>query len=129
MTRQDKEALLLIRRIVQLTTEGVSSSSSFQEDAETEDRRMPDGRDIAQTAESLQRLQPLAAGLLPTIAPGVASFAQRFVQRLVKGLLLRLADDVERRGSKAAVVSSTEQLSADDSQRQASSSISAGNAA
>lgn len=127
LTRQDKEALLLIRRIVKLT-EG-ASASSVKSQGDADGTAGQTSADIAQTAESLLRLQPLAAGLLPSIAPGVASFAQRFVQRLVKGLLLRIADDVERRGSKAAFSGSAEQLPADDAQRRGSSTVSVANAA
>ena len=56
------------------------------------------------TVQRLQRLQPLAQGLLPSITPGAASFAQRFARQLARRILLRLADDVERRASSALMM-------------------------
>ena len=61
-------------------------------------------QDIPRTVQRLQRLQPLAQGLLPSITPGAASFAQRFARQLARRILLRLADDVERRASSALMM-------------------------
>ncbi|CAK9047692.1 unnamed protein product [Durusdinium trenchii] len=85
LSREDKESLLVIRRIVQLV--------DASRDANSDD----EGADLGQTVQRLQRLQPLAQGLLPSITPGAASFAQRFARQLARRILLRLADDVERR--------------------------------
>lgn len=96
LSREDKESLLVLRRIVQLVD--ASRSNSRTEAAETETT------DILQTVQRLQRLQPLAQGLLPSITPGAASFAQRFARQLARRILLRLADDVERRASSALMM-------------------------
>lgn len=88
LTRDDKEALLLIRRIVQLiqgTGESESAESASIRDV-----------DLQSLAEDLQKLQPLATGLLPAITPGAAAFAERFARQLASRSILRLADDVER---------------------------------
>lgn len=92
LSREDKESLLVIRRIVQLV--------DASRDANSDD----EGADLGQTVQRLQRLQPLAQGLLPSITPGAASFAQRFARQLARRILLRLADDVERRASNALMM-------------------------
>lgn len=96
LSREDKESLLVLRRIVQLVD--ASRSNSRTEAAENETT------DVLQTVQRLQRLQPLAQGLLPSITPGAASFAQRFARQLARRILLRLADDVERRASSALMM-------------------------
>jgi len=83
LNREDKEALLLLRRIVDL----VQGSSQGSSSSEVTARR---------AAQDLQRLQPIAQGLLPTVAPGAASFARRFSQQLARRFLLRLAGDIEK---------------------------------
>jgi len=88
LAREDKEALLLLRRIVQIIqvpgSEPREESPSFT------------GEDIRGAAEALQRLQPLAQGLLPAVAPGATAFASRFAQQLTRRILLRLAQDIEQ---------------------------------
>ena len=91
LSREDKESLLVLRRIVQLVDASRNGQAS-----ETEGTT-----DLLETVQRLQRLQPLAQGLLPSITPGAASFAQRFARQLARRILLRLADDVERRASNA----------------------------
>mmetsp|Transcript_11633 Transcript_11633/g.24554 ORF Transcript_11633/g.24554 Transcript_11633/m.24554 type:complete len:962 (-) Transcript_11633:116-3001(-) len=86
LAREDKEALLLLRRIVRLIQAPAS-------------RRESDARgdiDIRQAAEELRRLQPLAEGLLPVVAPGASAFARRFAQQLARRILLRFAEEIER---------------------------------
>jgi len=91
LSREDKQSLLVLRRITQLVDAG-------RGEADTE------RGDLGQTVQSLQRLQPLAQGLLPSITPGAASFAGRFARQLARRVLLRLADDVERRANNALLV-------------------------
>jgi len=88
LTRQDKESLLVIRRIVQLVRDG-SRRSGAGEVSEL------NTTDIQGAAEDLRRLQPLADGLLPVVAPGANAFARRFATELARRLLLRVADDIE----------------------------------
>eukprot|EP00442_Polarella_glacialis_P058753 CAMPEP_0115128404 /NCGR_PEP_ID=MMETSP0227-20121206/51106_1 /TAXON_ID=89957 /ORGANISM="Polarella glacialis, Strain CCMP 1383" /LENGTH=982 /DNA_ID=CAMNT_0002532937 /DNA_START=68 /DNA_END=3016 /DNA_ORIENTATION=+ len=89
LSREDKEALLLIRRIVQLVQPGPSADSPSEAAAMTSE-------DVGRTFEDLQKLGPLAAGLLPAITPGAAAFAQRFAQQLASRALSRVASDIER---------------------------------
>lgn len=91
LEREDKESLLVLRRITQLINAGSRGETLPPEDGE--DGRLALGRVV----EELRRLQPLAMGLLPTISPGVASFARRFVQRLASRILERTADAIEGR--------------------------------
>lgn len=86
----------MLRRIVQL----VDGSRG----PEPEEGARAGGADLLQTVQGLQRLQPLAQGLLPSVAPGATSFAQRFARQLARRILLRLADDVERRASSALLM-------------------------
>ena len=95
LSREDKQSLLVLRRITELVDAGRRPGDS-QGDSE--------GADFGQTVQSLQRLQPLAQGLLPSITPGAASFAGRFARQLARRVLLRLADDVERRANSALLV-------------------------
>jgi len=88
LSREDKEALLLLRKIVQLI-QGDSNGENVEAAAMTTD-------DVVRTLQDLQRLQPLAAGLLPSITPGAASFARRFSSQLASRALMRLATDIER---------------------------------
>mmetsp|Transcript_10552 Transcript_10552/g.24511 ORF Transcript_10552/g.24511 Transcript_10552/m.24511 type:complete len:865 (+) Transcript_10552:38-2632(+) len=82
LTREDKQALLVIRKIVQIIQAAQPTSSE------------PANFNLQQTLEGLQRLLPAASSLLPTLAPGASAFAQRFAQRLVARALQRLASDV-----------------------------------
>ncbi|CAE8678345.1 unnamed protein product [Polarella glacialis] len=90
LSREDKEALLLIRRIVQLVQPGPSADSPSEAAAMTSE-------DVGRTFEDLQKLGPLAAGLLPAITPGAAAFAQRFAQQLASRALSRVASDIALR--------------------------------
>ena len=131
LSREDKQSLLVLRRITELVDAGRRPA------AESDDR----GADLGETVRSLQRLQPIAQGLLPplgvvrhlgsflvglrecllvheikpnpgvmhptmprSITPGAASFAGRFARQLARRVLLRLADDVERRANNALIV-------------------------
>ncbi|CAJ1348305.1 unnamed protein product [Effrenium voratum] len=98
LNRDDKQSLLVIRRIVQLVDASRASADSERAGSER------DRGDLLQTVRGLQRLQPLAQGLLPSITPGAASFAQRFARQLARRILLRLADDVEKRASSALLM-------------------------
>lgn len=75
LNREDKQALLVIRKIVQIIQAGqpISTSGSLQD---------------------LQRLVQLATGFGPTLVPGATAFAQRFAQRLVQRALQRVAEDL-----------------------------------
>lgn len=90
LTREDKESLLLLRRIVRLV-QGARQPDQG-EDSDDGVRNM----DAAAAFRELQRLGPLASGLLPTVAPGAAAFARRLLLQLGSRLLLRLAGDLER---------------------------------
>jgi len=89
LARQDKEALLVLRRIAQLVQAPGAAAA--------EARAERTGNDLVSTARDLQRLQPLATGLLPTVAPGASAFSRRFAQQLARRILVRLAEDIERR--------------------------------
>eukprot|EP00437_Effrenium_voratum_P007066 CAMPEP_0181426384 /NCGR_PEP_ID=MMETSP1110-20121109/15635_1 /TAXON_ID=174948 /ORGANISM="Symbiodinium sp., Strain CCMP421" /LENGTH=922 /DNA_ID=CAMNT_0023549577 /DNA_START=104 /DNA_END=2868 /DNA_ORIENTATION=+ len=90
LSREDKQSLLVLRRITELVDAGRRPAAETDEAA-----------DFGETVRSLQRLQPIAQGLLPSITPGAASFAGRFARQLARRVLLRLADDVERRANNA----------------------------
>ncbi|CAE7294479.1 unnamed protein product [Symbiodinium microadriaticum] len=90
LSREDKQSLLVLRRITELVDAGRRPAAESDEAA-----------DFGETVRSLQRLQPIAQGLLPSITPGAASFAGRFARQLARRVLLRLADDVERRANNA----------------------------
>jgi len=87
LSREDKESLLLVRRILQLAQSPLGSSLS---DAP----QVTNGRLLA----GLERARPFVNDLLPTIAPGAASFADRFTRAVGSRLLLRVAADVENAG-------------------------------
>eukprot|EP00931_Biecheleriopsis_adriatica_P056053 TRINITY_DN33223_c0_g1_i1.p1 TRINITY_DN33223_c0_g1~~TRINITY_DN33223_c0_g1_i1.p1 ORF type:complete len:929 (-),score=231.58 TRINITY_DN33223_c0_g1_i1:7-2793(-) len=89
LQREDKEALLVIRRITRLMQPG-------GHDRDADSSQSQSNIDLSSAVQDLQRLQPLAAGLLPTITPGAAAFARRFLAELGKRILLRSADDIER---------------------------------
>jgi len=93
LTREDKESLLLVRRILQLAQSplGANLSSAPQ---------VTDGRFL----EGLNRARPYVDELLPTIAPGAASFADRFTRAVGSRLLLRVAADVESAGVPKALL-------------------------
>ncbi|CAE7223239.1 unnamed protein product [Symbiodinium necroappetens] len=93
LSREDKQSLLVLRRITELVDAGRRPAAETDEAA-----------DFGETVRSLQRLQPIAQGLLPSITPGAASFAGRFARQLARRVLLRLADDVERRANNALLV-------------------------
>lgn len=93
LQREDKEALLVIRRIVQLIQRPNSTSSKPATEREEE---LQESVDLSNVVVELQRLQPLASGLFPAITPGAAAFARRFGQQLVRRILLRSAEDIER---------------------------------
>mmetsp|Transcript_81173 Transcript_81173/g.210878 ORF Transcript_81173/g.210878 Transcript_81173/m.210878 type:complete len:973 (+) Transcript_81173:131-3049(+) len=101
LTRDDKESLLLLRRIAQLIQEGssgrpdASSSASSEHDGGAADAGVR-SVDLLNVFRDLQRLGPIASGLLPTVAPGVTAFARRLVVQLGSRTLLRLANDLER---------------------------------
>lgn len=84
LAREDKEALLLLRRIAQLLQGSGEVGST---------RRLRNPETLLQ---ELLRLQPVAQGLLPSLTPGVSSFALRFSQQLARRVLLRLAADIEK---------------------------------
>jgi len=90
LSREDREALLLIRKIVNLIQEPGSSS---EEQVQTP---VSGTEDALRAVQDLQQLAQLAAGLLPSITPGAASFARRFASQLASRALLRLATDIER---------------------------------
>eukprot|EP00435_Cladocopium_sp_Y103_P009021 s4791_g2.t1 len=77
LNREDKQALLVIRKIVQIIQAGqpISTTSGSLQD--------------------LQRLVQLATGFGPALLPGATAFAQRFAQRLVQRALQRVAEDLE----------------------------------
>lgn len=96
LTREDKQSLLVIRKIVQI----IQAAAEVPAGAQPED--------LPRTLQDLGRLLPVAQSLLPTLAPGAAAFAQRFAQRLAARALQRLASDVassESRSSELAVTS------------------------
>lgn len=91
LAREDKEALLLLRRIFQLVQASDDDTAS-----ETLEEAVPaSGNYIRGIVEDVQRLQPLVQGLIPSVAPGAASFARRFAQQLFSRAVLRLAQDIE----------------------------------
>mmetsp|Transcript_124168 Transcript_124168/g.386673 ORF Transcript_124168/g.386673 Transcript_124168/m.386673 type:complete len:456 (+) Transcript_124168:1080-2447(+) len=94
LAREDKQALLLLRKIVRLVQGNPASSS--QQHAEEAEADSPPAGTLLRTVQDLQRLQPLATGLAPTVAPGAAAFAERFARTLASRTLLRLAGDLER---------------------------------
>mmetsp|Transcript_57413 Transcript_57413/g.136460 ORF Transcript_57413/g.136460 Transcript_57413/m.136460 type:complete len:961 (+) Transcript_57413:59-2941(+) len=102
LTREDKEALLLLRRIVSLVQGGASNGMRMA--SEANDSRSAN-ISIRDAARDFRRLQQLGDGILPAVAPGAQAFARRFLQQLARRLLLRVADDVERRsrGSSMAL--------------------------
>jgi aarF domain-containing kinase len=87
LSREDKEALLLLRRIVRLIQAPNESAPEVSN---------PDTSDVFRTIEDLGKLIPVASDLLPTITPGAASFARRFLRSLASRALQRLAEDIER---------------------------------
>jgi len=89
VTREDKESLLILRRIVRLVQAGGRNSGGAGASPEMSTT------DIRGAAEDLRRLQPLADGLLPVVAPGASAFARRFATELARRVLLRVADDIE----------------------------------
>eukprot|EP00439_Symbiodinium_sp_Y106_P032654 s4727_g3.t3 len=66
LSREDKQSLLVLRRITELVDAGRRPAESDEAEA---------AADFGETVRSLQRLQPIAQGLLPSITPGAASFA------------------------------------------------------
>jgi len=100
VSRDDKEALLLLRRIVRLIQAPSARDDERQVGFNT--------TNITNAAQDLRRLQPLAQGILPTVGPGAAAFSQRFGQQLARRVLLRLAEDIERNAGlgEATLVSS-----------------------
>jgi len=108
LTREDKEALLLLRRIVSLIQNGVQDGVGRRR---TVPENIDDGSAMANltvrdAARDFRRLQMLGDGLLPAVAPGAQAFARRFLQQLARRLLLRVADDVERRTRGSSVAAS-----------------------
>mmetsp|Transcript_66604 Transcript_66604/g.124295 ORF Transcript_66604/g.124295 Transcript_66604/m.124295 type:complete len:939 (-) Transcript_66604:113-2929(-) len=106
LTREDKEALLLLRRIVSLIQNGVQDGVGTRRttvDDPSDDSAVAN-ISVRDAARDFRRLQMLGDGLLPAVAPGAQAFARRFLQQLARRLLLRVADDVERRtrGSNVA---------------------------
>jgi len=93
LKREDKEALLLIRKVVRL----VQGAEAPAQQHEAGDQPSRSGGTLLQTVEDLQRLQPIASGLAPSVAPGAVAFSERFLRTLASRSLLRLAEDLERR--------------------------------
>jgi len=87
LTREDKEALLLVRRLTQLVQAAVPNSSDVDSSANV---------DIREFFRAALVGQPMIEELVPSIAPGANTFARRFAERLASRALLRLAGDVER---------------------------------
>eukprot|EP00434_Breviolum_minutum_P021552 symbB.v1.2.019022.t1/scaffold1541.1/size112753/4 len=79
LNREDKQALLVIRKIVQI----IQAAQSEQPEPTTN------------SLQDLQRLVQLATGFGPTLLPGATAFSQRFAQRLVQRALQRVAEDLE----------------------------------
>lgn len=101
LAREDKEALLLIRRIAQYAQAAATSENTAL--------ALPgnaNNTSVATVAQDLQRLRPFAQGLLPTVLPGIQAFAQRFAQQLARRALQRMSSDIERSvGLRPEVVS------------------------
>lgn len=95
LTREDKEALLLLRRISQYVQAAAQPDPSDEPLPEPEAPAGDRLGELARAAQSLQQLQPLASGLLPTIGQGAASFSQRFIRKLASRIVERLAEDIE----------------------------------
>jgi len=96
LARSDREALLLLRRVVRLLqAPGRGGDALPPAELGT--------TDVQRAAADLRQLQPLAQGLLPTVVPGAAAFARRFTQQLARRVLLRTAEDIERRAGVAAL--------------------------
>jgi len=86
LTREDKESLLLIRRIIQLVQSPGAAAAATSTDV----------------ISDIGRARPFVEELWPSVAPGTTAFALRFVRALASRALLRLAGDVEgREGSKS----------------------------
>lgn len=91
LTRDDKEALLLIRRIAQYAQAAATPSDAAALALPT--NTSSSSVSVASVAEDLRRLQ---TGLLPTVLPGIQNFARRFAQQLARRALMRLSADIER---------------------------------
>ncbi|CAK0859688.1 unnamed protein product [Prorocentrum cordatum] len=89
LTREDKEALLLIRRLSQY------AQAAAQPEGPLEPAGPGRFGELARAAQALRQLQPLASGLLPALGEGAASFAQRFVRKLASRIVERLAEGIE----------------------------------
>jgi len=91
LSQEDRESLMVIRRIVRL----VQGKESHQGE-DDEEFAMDTSVNVFEVAEDVAKLRPLAEGLLPTITPGAAAFAKRFAQQLARRILMRVADDIEQ---------------------------------
>eukprot|EP00929_Paragymnodinium_shiwhaense_P067011 TRINITY_DN336_c0_g1_i1.p1 TRINITY_DN336_c0_g1~~TRINITY_DN336_c0_g1_i1.p1 ORF type:complete len:928 (+),score=301.06 TRINITY_DN336_c0_g1_i1:88-2871(+) len=94
LTEEDEEALTLLGRIVDLLQPAGQAAAAASESSASS--REGQNATVFNAARQLQRLQPLAQGLLPVVLPGASAFAQRFSQQLARRVLLRLANDLEQ---------------------------------
>lgn len=90
LTRDDKESLLLLRRITQLVQRAPS------DDGADDSARGRTNVDFSSLASDVQTLGSLSTGLLPAVGPGAAAFARKLLLQLGSRTLLRLAEDIER---------------------------------